>query len=281
MVNINGRLHDDSEGVISLQNRGYSYGDALFETIKVVHGKILFWEDHYFRLMASMRILRMDIPMNFTMEFLEREILNTIDANELSNKSARIRMNVHRISGGKYFPLSNDIEYNIAAEILDSDFYSLNPSSYIVELFKDFYLAPGLLSTLKTNNRIINVLGSIYAKENQYESCLLLNTNKNVVEGLHGNLFLVKDNIVKTPPLEDGCIKGIMRKQLIEIINTMENLSISETSISPFELQQADELFLSNVVMGIQPISSYRKKIYATSIAQEVLNKLNVKIRLG
>jgi len=80
MININGTLQENHR-IISLENRGYKYGDALFETCKVVHGKILFWEDHYFRLMSSMRIMRMEIPMNFTMEFLESEILKTINAN--------------------------------------------------------------------------------------------------------------------------------------------------------------------------------------------------------
>ncbi len=151
MVNFNGTLHESSSNLLSLENRGYAYGDALFETIKVVHGKILFWEDHYFRLMASMRILRMEIPMNFTMEFIESEILKTVDANQLLNSTARVRMNVHRVEGGKYQPTSHDIGYNIITEKLESDFYVLNTTPYTVDLFKDFYVAPGLLSTLKSN----------------------------------------------------------------------------------------------------------------------------------
>src|SRR5690606_2741373 len=95
MINLNGTLHNSANNQLSLTNRGYQFGDALFETIKVVHGKILFWEDHYFRLMASMRILRMEIPMNFTMEFLESEIIKTLEANNLSKSTARIRLNVN------------------------------------------------------------------------------------------------------------------------------------------------------------------------------------------
>lgn len=280
MVNLNGTLDQNTNNTLSLDNRGYKYGDALFETLKVVHGKILFWEDHYFRLMASMRILRMEIPMNFTMEFLETEILKTVEANHLLKASARVRLNVHRIEGGKYLPDTNDIEYNIVADRLDSDIYSLNENPCIIELFKDFFVAPGLLSTLKSNNKIIYVLGSIYAKENKFDNCLLLNTNKNIVEALNGNLFLVKDNVIKTPPLEDGCLKGILRKQLIEIIGKTEGYTIEETSISPFELQKADELFLTNVIVGIQPITLYRKKEYTNEVSRLLINKLNIKVRL-
>lgn len=281
MVNFNGTLHETSSNLLSIENRGYAYGDALFETIKVVHGKILFWEDHYFRLMASMRILRMEIPMNFTMEFIESEILKTVDANQLMKATARVRMNVHRVQGGKYQPTSNDIAYNIIAEPLQSDFYVLHTAPYTVELFKDFYVAPGLLSTLKSNNKNINILGSIFAKENNLENCLLLNTNKTVVEALNGNLFLVKDRTIKTPPLSEGCLKGVMRKQIIELVEKLEGYTLEEMPISPFELQKADELFITNCIVGIQPITKYRKKEFTTEVSKLLIERLNTKIRLS
>ena len=148
-------------------------------------------------------------------------------------------------------------------------------------MFKDFYVAPGLLSTLKTNNKVLNVLGSVYAKENQYNNCLLLNTNKNIVEALNGNLFLVKGNVIKTPPLEDGCLKGIMRKQIIEILKKIPDYDYEEASISPFELQKADELFVTNVIQGLQPITAFRKKTFTTTVSQSILAKLNMSVRLS
>lgn len=281
MVNFNGTLHESSSNLLALENRGYAYGDALFETIKAVHGNILFWEDHYFRLMASMRILRMEIPMDFTMEFLENEILKTIDANQLLKSTARVRLNVHRVEGGKYTPSSNAISYNILTEKLTSDFYVLNTDAYTVELFKDFYVASGLLSTLKTNNKITNILGSIFAKENNYDNCLLLNSHKTVVEALNGNLFLVKDSVIKTPPLTEGCLKGIMRKQIMELIEKLEGYVLEETPISPFELQKADELFITNCIMGIQPITKYRKKEFTPEVSKLLIERLNARIRLS
>ncbi|WP_033961701.1 aminotransferase class IV [Psychroserpens jangbogonensis] len=281
MTNLNGELIENSSFITS-ENRGYKYGDAVFETIKAVHGKLLFWEDHYFRLMASMRIMRMEIPMNFTMEFLEAELLKTIEANSLLKSSARIRLNVDRGDGGKYLPKQKGISYNISVEALASDFYSVaKQDTYTVDLYKDFFVAPGLLSTLKTNNKAINVLGSIYAEENGWDNCLLLNTNKNVVEALNGNLFIVSGETIKTPPLEDGCLKGIMRKQLIEVIMNSGDYTIEEASISPFELQKADELFLSNVITGIQPILKYRKKEFATTISEDIIRRLNIKLRVS
>jgi branched-chain amino acid aminotransferase len=280
MINFNGTLLE-ANTILSINNRGYAYGDALFETIKVSGGQILFWEDHYFRLMASMRIMRMEIPMTFTMEFLEEEIHKTLASNQLNSNSSRIKLLVHRNEGGLYTPETNDISFGITATKISEDFYVLKNEFYEVDLFKDYYVSPSLLSTLKTNNKALNVVGSIYAKENGLNNCLVLNTNKHVIEALNGNVFLVKGKVIKTPPLSDGCLKGIMRTQLLNIIKEFPEYELIEASISPFELQKADELFVTNVMVGIQPISKYRKKSFKTEVAQTLIQKLNIKIRLN
>jgi branched-chain amino acid aminotransferase len=281
MINISGNLVEDKDATISVFNRGLAYGDSVFETLRVINGKIIFWEDHYFRFMSSMRIMRMEIPGNFSPELLEEEILNLLKENQLINSPARIRFTVFRKAGGYYKPDTLDIDYIITSEELPDPFYLLNTEDYEVELFKDHYITSGLLSTIKSNNRAVNVLGSIFAKENDYHNCLLINENKNVVEALNGNVFLVSGNKIKTPPLKDGALNGISRKQILSIVKTMKDLEIEETSISPFELQKADEMFISNVIVGIQPVSKYRKKEFGNSVAKELLTKLNVKARLG
>ncbi len=280
MVNLNGTLFDSSAVLLTHDNRGLAYGDAVFETLRYSAGKIFFWEDHYFRLMASMRIMRMEIPMNFTMEFLASEIEKTV-ASANSKDTLRIKLQVWRKAGGKYTPTSREVDYLITTEVIESPFYTLSETAYEVELFKDHYITSGLLSTLKSNNRIINVLGSIFAEENAYQNCLLLNEKKQVVEALNGNIFLVKGYKIKTPPLEDGCLNGIMRKQLISIIQTIPDYVLEIESVSPFELQKADAFFITNVITGIQPITKYRKKEYSVTIPKELLAKVNVKARLG
>jgi len=280
MININGTILEDSEAYLSVDNRGFSYGDAVFETIKV-NSKPLFWEVHYFRLMASMRILRMEIPMHFTPEFLESQIMDLVDPQSNKAKSYRIKLTVFRATGGYYTPTSNSVKFIITLSPLDSDIYNSHTDSCEIELFKDYFIAPNLLSTLKTNNKAINVVGSIFAKENNYDNCLLLNTNKNIIEALNGNVFLVKDNVIKTPPLADGCLKGIIRDQLIDMISKSDNYDLIETSISPFELQKADEIFITNVIQGIKPVTKFRKKTYTTEVAKKFQNKLNIKLRLG
>ena len=280
MININGTLVNKEEENASINNRGLLYGDAVFETLKVVSKRINFWEDHYFRLMASMRILRMEIPMSFSMEFLKNEILNTIEASNLSSGTCRVKLYVNRKEGGKYTPETNDVDYFISVEPLDIPFYTIDEAKYEVELFKDYYIYSNLLSTLKSNSKILNVLGSIFAKENDYQNCLFLNEKKMVVEALQGNLFLVKGNTIITPPISDGCLRGIIRKQIIAIANQSKEYTIEEKSISPFDLQKADELFITNVILGIQPITKYRKKEFTNRVSKELLQRLNTKARL-
>ncbi len=279
MVDFNGTLLDDETASLAINNRGYNYGDALFETIRVINGEIMFWEDHYFRLMSSMRIMRMEIPMSFSPEYLEEQIKITVEKNGLIDQPARVKINVHRKAGGLYTPQTRAVAYFITAQKLENSFYTLNKEAYEVELFKDHYVQSGLLSTLKTNNRAINILGSIYAEENEFDNCLLLNEKKSVVESLNANLFLVKGDTIKTPPLEEGCLNGITRKKVIEIIEKSD-YNLKEEKLSPFELQKADELFLTNVIVGIQPITKYRKTQYKSQVAQSLLAKLNALARL-
>jgi len=276
MINYNGSILDTSNFSIE-NNRGFLFGDAIFETIKVNGTKILFLEEHYLRLMASMRICRMEIPMNFTMEFMEEEILKlmALQTNRISN---RIRFSVFRNAEGFYSPTSNDIQFIITCSELASDTYVFSSTTYEVELFKDFHVSKHLLATLKTNNKMINVVASIFAKENNFQNCLLINEDKNVVEATNGNVFMKMGNQIITPPTSDGCLNGIMRKQIIAIVNKMDTIEMIEKSISPFDLQKADELFISNIITGIQPITKYRKKEFTSEVAKEITNLLNAAI---
>lgn len=280
-VNFNGTILPESENYLNHENRGLRYGDALFESIRVSGDKVFFWEDHYLRLMASMRILRMEIPMEFTMEFLETEILKIVASNGLTNSTARIRLTVFRNNGGLYLPETNEVSYCIEANVLSSPFYVLDEGLYEVELFKDFYVNADMTSTLKTNNKIINVVGSVFAKENDYDNCILLNQKKQVVEFLNGNIFMVKGTSITTPPLKDGCLNGILRKKLIEILGKLENYELQETSISPFDLQKADEIFMTNSITGIRSVTKYRKKEFTKDVAKDLIGKLNAVARLG
>lgn len=273
MINYNGEIQS-SDTTLSNANRGFLYGDGVFETLKIVNNKILFLEDHYFRLMASMRIVRMQIPNNFTLEYLEEQVLNLAKANNCEN-SARVRLTVFRNDGGFYLPQTRTVSFLIQVSPLNETHYSFSDAMYEVDLYKDFYITKQLLSTIKTTNKMINITGSIFADENDLQNCLLLNNEKNVVEALNGNLFMLIGNLLITPSVEDGCLNGIMRKQVLQVARKIEDVEVLEQPISPFDLQKADELFITNVITGIQPISKYRKKEYKSDLSKVLLEKIN------
>lgn len=279
MINLNGELINEQEQSLT-NNRAFLFGDGVFETIKVLDNKVLFLEDHYFRLMSSMRILRMKIPMDFTMQYFENQILETATKNNIGN-SARVRITIFRNVGGLYLPKDRSISFIVQASPLSNLTYTNNKVTYEVELYKDFTVTKQLLSTLKTTNRLINITASIFAEENSYQNCLLMNDSKNIIETINGNIFMVVGNKITTPPLSEGCINGILRKQLIALIKKDERFEFSEEIISPFDLQKADELFTTNIIAGIQSISQYRKKSYNNSVADTLLHQLNALIRLN
>jgi aminotransferase class IV len=280
-INYNGTLLEADSTWLTTSNRAFKFGDGIFDLCKYSYEKILFWEEHYLRLMAGMRVLRMNIPMSFSMEFLEEEVLTLLKANGLEKSAAKVRISIFRKEGGTYTPDTNEIDYLIESEAISNPFYVLDTSAYEVELFKDFYVQPDLLATILHMNRAVNVLGSIFGQENEYQNCILLNSQKNIAGALDANLFVVQNKTLKTPPLTDGAVNGITRKVLLKALKKVSDYEVVETSISPFELQKADELFLTNSLIGIQPISKYRKKTYGADTAQSLIGKLNTIARFG
>ena len=275
MINYNGNFKDQS--LDHFNNRGFLFGDSVFETIKVIDNKIIYWEEHYLRLMSSMRILRIQIPSLYTPDFFEEEIRKTnlkID----SFFNGRVRLTIFRTKGEVYRPDSNEPIFVINSKKTDQKLFNVNLQSYKVDLFKDYLIQSNLISNLKTNNRVVNVIGSIYAKENDLENCILLNDQKFVAQFLNGNIFIVKDSLVKTPTISSGCLNGVMRNKIIELINKLPNLEIEEKNFSPYELISSDEIWVSNSISGIIPVIEYRKKLFSNKVAITILNYLNKQI---
>ncbi len=275
MLNYNGRIIAKSDVTISPENRAFKYGDSIFETLKVENKKVFFVEDHYFRLMASSRMLRMQLGMDFTLEYFESEILKIVEV--LNLVSARVRFSLFRKVGGLYTPTDNKTDFLIEASNLNV----VIKDTYEIELYKDHYVYSGILSTIKSTNRLINIVASIFKEENEYDNCILLNEKKQLVEATNGNIFLVINDTIATPALTEGCIKGVIRKKIVELIKKDPNLILEERAISPFELQKADEVFITNAIIGIQPVTNYRRKKYEVEVSKVLAKKLKAAALLG
>ena len=275
MINYNENYINKSGS--DLLNRGFLYGDSVFESIRIVNNKIIFWEDHYMRLMSSMRIIRIEIPQSYTPDFFKVQITNTFSKVN-SSFTGRVRLTIFRDGGGYYAPELSSPSFIVNCSVIDSEEFYLKDSEFKVDLFKDYYIQNDLLSNLKTNNKLINVLAGIYANENNLDNCILLNNKKNVTEFLNGNLFIVRGNKIITPNLDSGCLKGIMRKKIIEYVKLLPEFSIEETVISPFDLLSANEIWLTNSISGIINVTNYRNKSFSNDVAKIFIDFLNKKV---
>jgi len=276
MINFNGKITDPSDQLIN--NRGFLYGDGVFETLIIFNNKILFWEDHYFRLMSSMRIIRLDIPDKYKPEFFKENIIKIHNSISQTGNS-RIRINIYRSSHGKYKPEKNTPSFIISCESINNSNYELNKGHYEVDLFKDYYLDNQLISSIKSNNKIINVVASIYANENGFDNCILLNKDKLVTELINSNLFIIKEGKIYTPPLKSGCLNGVLRKNLFKILSS-SSFELYEQDLSTFDISQSDEIFGTNIAQGIFSVTKFRKKEYDCIQTKKIITILNDSVSL-
>lgn len=277
MINLNGSLLPNAQNLFKSGNRAFLYGDQLFETLRFQDGKLLFWEDHYFRMMGGACMLRMDIPQHLNIEFLENEIIKTLKASNLFEYNSRVRLSLYRSDGGFYLPTSRSLEYLIEVDELIEKPLILNNSGLVIDVFHDHYKPNQTISNLKGGNSLVSVLSSIFGDENDLDEAIILNLESNICETTASNIFIVTDKHLMTPPLSSGCVNGIVRKQIVENAS-LWGYSIEEKNMKTFDLIKADEVFLTNSINWMQWVSSYKKKSFKNDISSDLFQKLQMLI---
>ena len=277
MINLNGSLFPNSENLFKSGNRAFLYGDQLFETIRFQNGKLLFWEDHYFRMMGGACMLRMEIPQYLNIEFLKNEIIKTLKASNLFEFNSRVRLSLYRSDGGFYLPTNRSLKYLIEVdEIIDRPLV-LNDNGLVIDVFYNHYKPNQTISNLKGGNSLVSVLSSIFADENDLDEAIILNLQSNICETTASNIFIATDKHLITPPISSGCVNGIVRKQIIENAS-LWGYSLEEKNIKTFELIKADEVFLTNSINWIKWVSRYKKKSFRNHISLDLFQKLQMLI---
>ena len=281
MIVLNGNVYTDLNSAPSNDLQAILQAANLFkESVRVEAGKIVFWEAHYFRMMASMRILRMGIPMTFTMEYLEEQVLLLLQESDLLKKSVQIHFSFFSTDS---ISRSNPIvpsSFLIHAEACET-MLGIQTSDRSIDLYKDHWVVKGLYGTLEQSNDRLRKLASVYAFENDFEDCALLNEDKQITETTTGAIFVVKGNQIKTPPLTSGCSSSVYRQVVIDLLVKQDGLDLVENVVSPFELQKADELFVVSLSNGIQSVKQYRKKVFVSTTAESLFSKFIMGYRLN
>ena len=281
MIVLNGSIYTDMNSAPASDLQAILMAANPFqESVRVEAGKIIFWEAHYFRMMASMRILRMGIPMTYTMEYLEEQVLLLLQESDLLKKAVQIHFSFFSTGSiSRSIPIVPS-SFLIHAEACET-MLGVQTSDRSIDLYKDHWVVMGLYGTLEQSNDRLRKLASVYAFENDFEDCVLLNEDKQITETITGAIFVVKGNQIKTPPLTSGCRSSVYRQVVIDLLVKQDGLDLVEDVVSPFELQKADELFVVSLSNGIQSVKQYRKKVFVSTTAESVFSKFIMGYRLS
>ena len=258
----NSEFINEQDLVIKSSNRAFNYGDGFFETIKIINKKPFNFPAHYARFSLACVVLK--LKNEETYSSLLSIINKLINRNNLINGSVKIH--VSREEGGKYQPTSKGCE-TIINTYSGLEFKQNIPLSLCV--FSDEVKTIGRLSNVKSVNAAVSVLGAIHAKELGFENALLRNTKGSYIEATNSSLFIVKDNVIYSPPLSDGCIDGTMRAWVFSIYKVIEK------SLCLADIKQSDEVFITNALTGITGVKEVEETIFIDfNYADELQNKL-------
>jgi len=267
---LNGKILRAEDPVLLASNRGYRYGDALFETMKVASKNILLEAYHFERLFAGLRLLQFEVPKLLTREKLCKEVLLLAEKNHCGNL-ARIRLSVFRGNGGVYDE-ERTPQYLIECWPLNESLNRLNENGLIIDVFPAARKSCDSFSHLKSANYLPYTMAAIYAKANKLNDCLVLNTDGNIADATIANVFLIKEGVVITPGPDQGCVNGVMRRHLLEKMKDA-GYSIQENPVSVSTLEEADEVFLTNAISGIRWVKQFREKVYSNNLTVEIYNR--------
>ncbi|MFW5793306.1 MAG: aminotransferase class IV [Bacteroidota bacterium] len=275
-VNYNAEIIRDNGKIIPVNNRSFRYGDGIFESIRIANGKIINVENHYKRLIKSASILKIKLSQEFSQKYFCKQILDLTEKNNQQN-AARVRFSLFRNNDGFYKPLSDKALFLIESMPLENSRFELNENGINLGIYREIYKNYNLISSLKTCNALIYVLASVYALNNDFDDCLLLNQDNNILEATSSNIFLVNGKSIHTCRIEDGCVDGTMRNVIIELAEKA-GFNMNVRTIQFSELNDADEIFLTNAITGINWVKNCNRNQYDNSVSSFLLKKLNDKL---
>ena len=264
MFNCNGlivsRLINAEPELIHNLHKDFSF----IENIRFYNGKILFWEKHYFRIIANLRRYRYKIPISFTMEKLEEELIKVTNIVDSKTKNGLFRC--------QFIKSYNETKFIIS--FTDLNPIEINTTDYEIDLYKDILMFSNDLSNMSKTNSDLRLISSMYAKENGLNDVVLLNDQKKVTETLNGTIFLLESDQIQTPNLLSGCQNLVFREVFIEwLIKYIKNYNVIEREINPFELQKSEEIFIISLESGLQCVSNYKKSSYSNDKSYHLFEK--------
>jgi branched-chain amino acid aminotransferase len=271
-VNHNGSIVEEGTAIVSARNRSLRYGDGVFETMRLINGRIHLDDLHFERLFNALTILKFNIPSNFTDVYLREQVLSLCIMNELQ-ESARIRLNVFRKEGSLYDIVDHTPNFVIEASETGENHFIFNQEGLVLDVYDKARKSCDAFSNVKTNNFLPYTMAAMFAMENNLDDCLILNTYGRICDATIANVFSVRDNIVYTPPLSEGCIAGVMRRHLLRIL-PQQGYIVTEKPLTLADVNVAEELFLTNVIAGIRWVKKFQERVYTNTVCTSIYSLL-------
>ncbi len=258
-VCLNGFFFPSHDPVLHASNRGFAYGDGLFETIKVADGNIVLEELHYQRLFHGME--QMKLPKEaLAKKNLSPYILELCELNHCL-KLGRVRLAVFRSNEGH-------AHFLIEAQALEHEYTTWNDEGYTLGIYSEVQKGMDKFASLKSANFLPYVMAGIFATENGWDDAIVLNTAGRVADTSRANIFIVKDRKIITPALNEGCVAGVFRQHLLQLPD--KNFEICEGPVTSDDLMTADEVFTTNAIAGLKWVKQIGEKLYFNLVTKSV-----------
>lgn len=246
MVNYNGILYENKIALFGSENRLLRYGDGLFESIMVAEDCILLLNYHYSRLTEGMKFLQFKSQTDFDLSFMSGQILRLCGSGNY-----RIRFSVFRNDGGLFLPADNSYSFLIESQKAKGPIFKLNKKGLELGIYREINTHYDNLSSFKTCNSLPYILCRKWADTLDWDDALLTDQDGMLAEASGSNLFLIMPEEIITPTLSSGCVNGVMRSFVKEVLSRYQ-IPVIEKEIETNDLKLAKGAFLTNASSGIR-----------------------------
>jgi len=247
-------INGKSSETISLFDRGLQYGDGVFETIAVEDETLLCMDKHIERLQTGCSRLNLPMPKQDKLNEESQRLASSVDR-------GIIKIVITRGQGGRGYALPNNVEPTRIISLYPWPDYSFGNSDdgINVHVCNYRYAHNSVLAGIKHLNRLEQVLARSEWTDSSIAEGIVLDHEKNVIEGTMSNIFYIKGNALFTPELSDCGVDGIIRQKIISLSTELQ-LEVFINKISLISLMDADEAFLCNSIIGVWPIKTLGEK---------------------
>ncbi|MBS1622396.1 MAG: aminotransferase class IV [Bacteroidetes bacterium] len=263
---------EDTLPVIQADNRAFRYGDGLFESMVAFDNVVPLLPYHYERLRHSAEILMMELHQYMDFDWFKATVMDLLSRNKTAN--ARIRIQLTRAGTGLYKPEINTTDLLITCTAIPNNRFEW---SSINATFSPYRVDTGVLSNLKTTSKIQYVLSALLAEKKGASEAFLFNTKGTLAEAVQSNVFLIKGDLIMTPALTNGGVNGVMRRYVIGQLE--ETFNVVQSDVLMNDIDEADEIFVTNAVRGIQSVAVVGSVVYSDAKTRDIFAMINQGIR--